>query len=264
MTSTAHELGIPVGRWNALVRRARITQRQKLAALLVSSYADADGTDIHCGVDRLAADMDASYRTAQRYLAWLREVGLIELVQPGNRRKGLADEYRLILGPDVMEHIEVPNPTRYDALRSAIRDARGGAAGRLDQATTYVSSDQGHEKPAEGVDQRTTYVTPERPIRGQNEVDQRTNLCVLPPPLSTSPLISTSPTTTDEEVCTDVAVGGARKAAARVVEIRPGASEHPPYVAPPRKLSFAERNLAEAAARRARAKAEHQASKEAK
>lgn len=53
------------------------------------------------------------------------------------------------------------------------------------------------------------------------------------------------------------------KPAAPVVEIFPGASAHPPYVAPAPKLSFAQRNLAEAAARRARAVAEHQASKEA-
>jgi hypothetical protein len=38
------ELGITVGKWNALVRRARMTDKQKLSALLISSYADPDGT----------------------------------------------------------------------------------------------------------------------------------------------------------------------------------------------------------------------------
>jgi DNA-binding transcriptional ArsR family regulator len=127
-----HELGADLGAWNALVRRAQITDRQKLAALVVSSYADPDGTGIHCGVTRLAVDLRVSYRTAQRYLSWLRQVGLLELVREGNRRRRLSDEYRLIIGPDILEHFEVLDPDRYDEMRTDLRDARSA---KRDQAS---------------------------------------------------------------------------------------------------------------------------------
>src|SRR6187551_772209 len=131
----AHELGAKVGAWNALVRRARMSDRQKLAAFILSSYADPDGTGIHCGIARLAVDLGASYRTAQRYLAWLRDVGLIELVAEGNRRLRKSDVYRLILGPDVLENMEVLDPSAYDDRRAGIRDARSARSNRSDQAS---------------------------------------------------------------------------------------------------------------------------------
>lgn len=121
---TSDVYGATAGSWMALVRRARIGLSRKAAALILASYADADGTSIYCGVARLALDMESSYSTAQRALRWLRDVGLIERVRKGNSRKGLSDVYRLILGPDVLEHIKLPDPAEYDALRFTVRDER--------------------------------------------------------------------------------------------------------------------------------------------
>lgn len=135
MTSNAHELGATVGAWNALVRRARMADRQKLAALVLSSYADANGTNIRCGVARLAVDLGTSYRTAQRYLGWLRQVGLIELTTAGNRRLRRSDVYRLIFGPDVLEHLQVLDPSAYDDARDGLREAREARSIRPDQTT---------------------------------------------------------------------------------------------------------------------------------
>lgn len=121
MTSTAHELGASVGAWNAVIRRARVGREHKAAAFTMSSYARADGTRIHCGVARLAVDLGVSYSTAKRALGWMRKTGLIELVRVGNRRRNLSDEYRLILGPDVTEQIEVLDPAEHKRLTDGLR-----------------------------------------------------------------------------------------------------------------------------------------------
>lgn len=201
----AHELGATVGAWNSLVRRARMTDRQKLAALVVSSYADPDGTGIHCGVTRLAVDLGASYRTAQRYLSWLREIGLIELVREGNRRKRLADEYRLILGPDVLEHLEVLDPDRYDGARTELREARSL---RRDQASSKVTSNRpdqaspknGVQSPESGASEAPAEKDQASPRVSYKDRDQASNSTrsgvtqdVPPPTNYTSPKRSTSP-----------------------------------------------------------------------
>jgi DNA-binding transcriptional ArsR family regulator len=201
----AHELGATVGAWNSMVRRARMTDRQKLAALVVSSYADPDGRGIHCGVTRLAVDLGASYRTAQRYLSWLREVGLIELVREGNRRKRLSDEYRLILGPDVLEHLEVLNPDSYDDARTELRAARSG---RRDQASPKNGVQSEAEVARIEDDQASPRVSYKEGDQASNEAPSGVTQGVPPPSNYTSPNRSTSPAD-DEDLRTDVAVGGA-------------------------------------------------------
>lgn len=128
---TGDDRGIAVGSWNELVRRARIGREHKLAALTFSSYAEPNGTKIHCGTARFALDCEVSYATARRYLAWLRRVGLVEKVGSGNKRRGLSDEYRLILGEDLLEHIDLPDPDQYKKMRDEIRTVnREGSARR--------------------------------------------------------------------------------------------------------------------------------------
>jgi DNA-binding transcriptional ArsR family regulator len=117
------ECDVPLGTWTAVIRRARIGPERKLAALLVASYADASGGSIHCGVARLALDLERSYATARRHLAWLRETGLIRLVRAGNKRRGYADEYQLILAQDLLERVTLPTPDEYLADMEAIHEA---------------------------------------------------------------------------------------------------------------------------------------------
>lgn len=186
----AHELGATVGAWNALVRRARMADRQKLAALLFSSYADPDGTGIHCGVARLAVDLGASYRTAQRYLSWLRDVGLIELVREGNRRRRLSDEYRLIIGPDILEHLEVLDPDRYNEARDDLRDGR--------QKRNQASPKNDVRSSAESVSVAGDQASPKASYKDRDQASNETRSGVtqdVPPPTkNTSPKRSTSPT----------------------------------------------------------------------
>lgn len=126
---TADEItdyGAKPNAWNALVRRARIGMKRKVAALVVGSYASPNGRDIKCGVARLAVDLEVGYSTARRYLAWLREVGLIELVKAGNHRRGRADEYRLIIGPDTEKHLAAIPPDDYRELIEDVSEANFG------------------------------------------------------------------------------------------------------------------------------------------
>lgn len=259
-----HELGATVGAWNALIRRTRMADRQKLAALVVSSYADTDGTGIHCGVARLAVDLGASYRTAQRYLAWLREVGLIELVREGNRRKRLSDEYRLIIGPDVLEHLEVLAPDTYEEARTDMREART----RRNQAPPKNDAQSAPESAYATDDQASPKVSSKDGDQASNEAPSGVTLDVPPPTSNTSPSRSTSPTTVMADLRT--AVTGPRVSPERepapVVALFPGTANAPdekPY----RLLSpwhsgrrdFAVDNLNEASARVAARKAAHQA-----
>jgi hypothetical protein len=125
-TATPHE-------WVGLVRRARLGSSQighdrKLALLIFGSYADtsekhgrAPGEGIHCGTSRLATDLEVGLSTAQRHLAWMRSTGMIELTGKGNSRRGLADEYRMILPtPEQADALGIVDPTAYKEMVGAV------------------------------------------------------------------------------------------------------------------------------------------------
>jgi hypothetical protein len=266
------QLGVSVGAWNALVRRAQIGRERKAACLVVSSYANADGTHIHCGVARIAVDLEVSYSTARRYMAWLRTVGLIELVRAGSRRRGLSAEYRLIIGPDVTEHVEVLGPDRHEALAEGIREAeREGsrARGKRFRDKNQRSSTVGVVIPlggaGPGADQRSPGGALKTATNAQIAPDQRSPMGELPPSLSTSPYRSTSPKTTDDgDLRMNLALVGddpEPEPDPVVVEIFPGASHEPPFVtAPPGPtLSRAQQTIAEATARTEARKAAYRA-----
>lgn len=213
MTSNAHEIGATVGAWNAVVRRARIGRERKAAALVVSSYARADGTRIHCGVARLAVDLEVSYSTAKRNLAWLRKVGLIELVRAGNRRRKLSDEYRLILGPDVLESIEVLNPAEHNRLTDEYRETNRGRNPRpsgVDCGSSRVTPDEPVDNSDCGSPQVTpdpsavadycgsSRVTPKTSFAGQTEVFCGSPMSEPPSRLCISPKDLSPRTTTDD------------------------------------------------------------------
>ncbi|MDT5026633.1 MAG: hypothetical protein QOE61_3059 [Micromonosporaceae bacterium] len=142
------DFGAKPNTWNALVRRARIGMKRKAAALVIGTYAGPTGRDVKCGVARLAADLEVGYSTARRYLAWLREVGLIELVKAGNHRRGRADEYRLIIGPDVAKHIEIPEDDEYRALVEGLSDVNYGGEKNRRLRSPIASADP--TEPEEG------------------------------------------------------------------------------------------------------------------
>jgi hypothetical protein len=120
-----------LGTWLELVRRARIHKDLKFACLTFASYADADGTGITCSRFRLAADLDVEVRTAERRLKWMRDAGLIEMTQRGNRRRGRADEYRLTAVPEITaKYLEAPDPAAYRKYIGELAEANRTASRR--------------------------------------------------------------------------------------------------------------------------------------
>jgi len=114
------DYGAPLAVWLDVVRRARLGRTVKTVALAMASYASVNGRDIHPGVARLTWETELSYNVVKAALSTLRRVGLVEVV--AMRRRGRsADEYRLILAPDVLDHIDVPNPELAFAAIEAIR-----------------------------------------------------------------------------------------------------------------------------------------------
>lgn len=123
------DLGQSVRDWTDVVRRARLGKVVKSVALMLATYADfTTGRRIFPGVARLAVDCEISYNTAQSALTALRNVGLIERVRYGTRRKGMADEYRLILAPDLIERVEVLSPAQVTLAAERMAGGKRGKA----------------------------------------------------------------------------------------------------------------------------------------
>lgn len=96
------------------MRRARLDFNTKAIAWFMADYADyGTGERAYAGVTRLMIDSGASRSTVLRALKKLRELGLIRLVKAGNRRRKKADEYALVIPEDLLDKIEVLDPTAY-------------------------------------------------------------------------------------------------------------------------------------------------------
>ncbi|WP_148310935.1 helix-turn-helix domain-containing protein [Nocardia brasiliensis] len=93
--------GVDRFEWERIVRRARIPSSTKYLALMLSTYANPDGTRVEPGVDRLEIVMQVSRRTVLRALSDLRELGLIQRVKQGNRHAKQSDSYRLTVPLDM-------------------------------------------------------------------------------------------------------------------------------------------------------------------
>ncbi|WP_378735368.1 helix-turn-helix domain-containing protein [Nocardia brasiliensis] len=96
---------VPVDRfeWERIARRVQMHSTTKYLALMMATYADADGSRIRPGVERLALVMCVSEKTVKRAFADLRALGLIERTKQGNRHRGLADEYRLTVPSTLLD-----------------------------------------------------------------------------------------------------------------------------------------------------------------
>lgn len=114
------DLGASVYEWVNVVRRARLHATTKLIALLLATYADPAGTRIYPGIARLAIQSGHGYRTVQRELARLRAMGLIERLPRAGARRGWSDGYRLILGEQLLEKVDVPTPAIEEAAVASL------------------------------------------------------------------------------------------------------------------------------------------------
>lgn len=82
--------------WERAFRSAAIKPTSAMAVgFIVATYANADGTSIHPGIERIAEGMGASTDTVGRALDTLRRLGWLTRVKEGSSRLGQADEYAL-------------------------------------------------------------------------------------------------------------------------------------------------------------------------
>lgn len=144
--------------WERIVLAGRISSTTKLVAFAMRTFADPDGTGVRPGTARLAVLCGLSDRCVVRARRELLGAGLLKLVRRGNRRRGHADEYRLILAEDLDERLTWLSPSEITDAAQEITEARQAAeTSRLRRraSSDRVSPDEVQE----------TQTTPERPIR---------------------------------------------------------------------------------------------------
>jgi hypothetical protein len=177
-SSTTELMPATVREWTDILARIRFGKVRaggknitgaaiKLVAGRLASYADGNGTRVRPGVARIAVDMEMDARTVKTAMAYLRSIGLLELVRPGGRRG--ADQYRLTLPVDLLDRddLTVWSPTEQrneierlsDARRGTPRtppDGPGGGGSRGPQAPLIEAGTQGPAAPMTPVDNSAT------------------------------------------------------------------------------------------------------------
>ena len=162
----------PVSRfeWERLIRRARIGATTQHLALLLATYANRDGAKVHPGIARLATVSERDPKTVKRTLVKLRDLGLLERVFEASRngRKNSADEYRLTMPADLIEHVAMLDP-----------DENQGTPGH--PGSVALSTARGHQgtlpDPNQGTSHPPNQGTPEPPH--QNTYLHHPNIEVL-------------------------------------------------------------------------------------
>lgn len=137
--------------WEDIVLRARFGSNTKLVALALKHHADPDGSNVRPGTARLCVLCDLGYVTVRRARQELLAAGLLELVRRGNRRRGHADEYRLVLAENLLDRLTWLSPSEVTAAAEKITEARQAAeAARVrkrDQGSETTPEDQGSQEP---------------------------------------------------------------------------------------------------------------------
>jgi hypothetical protein len=207
----ADDSGACVREWTDVVRRARLGRTTKLVALLLANYADSDGTRVHPGIARLAVESELTYKVVQAALSALRRAGLIEVVRAATRR-GHSDEYRLTLGVDLLERVEVLSPAEAALRIERIRSERYAMTHRTvseppsPEPTTRVTPDA-ERNPPEGFRQEVggTHGVAPKSAAERTASSQRNPRRDPPPSITETQELPTTPTAD-----LDAAVTGSR------------------------------------------------------
>lgn len=200
------EYSASVRAWTDLIRRARLGSSAKAVAMMLANYADSDGTRIFPGLTRLAVECELSYKTVQAAMEKLRRVGLVERVRRAGRR-GQADEYRLTIGPDLLEHLTVLSPSQVRLAMEGIRRPWGKGP----RPTGGAEVNDGPQ-PIEGaeVDPLVKGTSAQPGVRG---VETSAHLTAGPQPNQWAPThhdrVTTATDHSGNDLCADVAVPSA-------------------------------------------------------
>lgn len=153
------DIGARTRDWIDVIRRSRLTPTTKLVAHTIASRADPDGTHIYPGLARLVFESGVGYSTARRSMAELVKAGLLERVRRGNRRRGQADEYRLILAEDLFDRVDVPDP---EVARRHIEKINAEVTGSGRERQRRISAHVDSAKPVGNIEPKPVDNSPEQ------------------------------------------------------------------------------------------------------
>lgn len=98
----------------------------KAVGMRLSVYGNPDGTRVRPGIARIAVDLESTHTTVRNCVTVLERVGLLRLVHPGTRVR--AAEYRLAIGAELMEVVDVWSPARHSLEIERVSEAYRGRA----------------------------------------------------------------------------------------------------------------------------------------
>jgi len=111
----------------------------------LAEYGSPDGTEVRPGIARIAVDLESSHTTVRNAIKVLERVGLLRLVSPGTRRR--AALYRLIIGAELIESVELWSPARHALEVKHVADQYRGHTSNAD--STGVSDEDETPTPQE-------------------------------------------------------------------------------------------------------------------
>lgn len=130
--------------WERLVRRILMPKALKLAALVMATFADPDGSRVCPGLDELAAVIGQSERTAGRHVGALcDDFGLLTLAARGGGRgrHRTYNEYRLVIPEDLLDRAELLDDDSRPRLRVVRFEPSTEDEHVVDRATPVDSPD---------------------------------------------------------------------------------------------------------------------------
>jgi hypothetical protein len=149
-TPQGDEVGL--NQWLSAVRRARLGRTTTAVAVMLSTWANPDGTRVRPGLARLAVSCEITYNVAQTSTATLRALGLIRMTYKATGRHG-ADEYRLTLPPDLADRVTMLTDDQVDeAIEQMLEKKRGKYTGKHATEPTAVGRAKVPKAPAKPVD----------------------------------------------------------------------------------------------------------------
>lgn len=137
--------------WERVVKRCHIPPTTKYVALTIATFADQDGSRVHPGEIKLAADLGMSARNVRRHMARLRdEYALIERTRFHGSRRAYADEYQLVMPDDLTERVRFTDDPELKVVDNSPERETGETNHRTSRTESPDTSVQitGHGCPA--------------------------------------------------------------------------------------------------------------------
>lgn len=154
--------------WQRIVRRVVMPQQHKLVALLLSTWADPDGTRVRPGLALLAGAIGRSERTAADVVRSLcQDWGLLEQTERGGGRgrSGRTATYRLTLPVDLLDRHVLLGP-------DGIADPpEAQASGQSSDPPEIQASGQSDPEPVDNPIDRKSKASGQSPV--DNSIDRK-------------------------------------------------------------------------------------------